>query len=437
VLVLAVVALEVPLASSVADRIDAEVRLQARNQADVVAASVADLLGSGSARERERVVEAAAASVRGRVIVVGAGGDLLADSEGTPPGRSYSGRPEIAAALNGPGDQLERRSETLGRTLLVTSVPVVGGGRTIGAVRVSQSVEAVDRAVRRAWVGLALIGLLVIGLGLLAGWVVAGQIARPMRRLDRAAHRVAEGDLAARAAVEGSAEQRSLAGTFNDMTARLERLVRSQRDFVADASHAADRAAAADRGRARRQRRSGGRRRARRGARGARPAGADDRRAAPAQPGRRARDGRRAASAARACRARRGALERRRVRARPAAERDRGRRRRRLDEREDADRIFDALVENALTYSPAATAVEVAAVAGGLAVRDRGAGLAPGEEEHVFERFHRGGAGRRGAPGTGLGLPIARELARRWGGDVTLHARHGGGTIAAVTLPPA
>jgi len=170
VLVLAVVALEVPLASSVADRIDAEVRLQARNQADVVAASVADLLGSGSARERERVVEAAAASVRGRVIVVGAGGDLLADSEGTPPGRSYSGRPEIAAALNGPGDQLERRSETLGRTLLVTSVPVVGGGRTIGAVRVSQSVEAVDRAVRRAWVGLALIGLLVIGLGLLAGW---------------------------------------------------------------------------------------------------------------------------------------------------------------------------------------------------------------------------------------------------------------------------
>src|SRR5215211_3038034 len=96
--------------------------------------------------------------------------DLLADSEGTPPGRSYSGRPEIAAALNGPGDQLERRSETLGRTLLVTSVPVVGGGRTIGAVRVSQSVEAVDRAVRRAWVGLALIGLLVIGLGLLAGW---------------------------------------------------------------------------------------------------------------------------------------------------------------------------------------------------------------------------------------------------------------------------
>jgi signal transduction histidine kinase len=104
---------------------------------------------------------------------------------------------------------------------------------------------------------------------------------------------------------------------------------------------------------------------------------------------------------------------------------------------EDADRILDALVENALGYSPAGSDVEVAALAGRLEVRDRGPGLAPGEEESVFERFHRGGAGRAAAPGTGLGLPIARELARRWGGEVTLRPRAGGGTVAEVRLPPA
>ena len=70
-------------------------------------------------------------------------------------------------------------------------------------------------------------------------------------------------------------------------------------------------------------------------------------------------------------------------------------------------------------------------------VCDRGPGLAPGEQEQVFERFHRGGAGRQGGPGTGLGLPIARELARQWGGEVTLRPREGGGTIAEVQLPPA
>ena len=71
--------------------------------------------------------------------------------------------------------------------------------------------------------------------------------------------------------------------------------------------------------------------------------------------------------------------------------------------REDADRILDALVENALAYSPAGTEVEVATMPGGFAVRDRGPGLAPGEEESVFERFHRGGAGRAARPGPASG----------------------------------
>jgi len=441
VLVLAVVALEVPLASSVADRIDAEVRSQARGQADVVAASVADLLGPGDARERERLVDTAAASVRGRVIVVDARGDLLADSEGTPPGRSYAGRPEIAAALDGRADQRERSSQTLGQTLLVTSVPVLSGGRAAGAVRVSQSVDAVDRAVRRAWIGLALIGLLVLALGLLAGSVVAGQIARPIRRLDRAARRVAEGELATRAAVEGSAEQRSLAGTFNDMTARLERLVRSQRDFVADASHQL------------RTPLTGLRLRVEAARGESRELAVDEELDAAleeldrlalmiddllqlSRAGERATAGERLALPELATRAAQRWTA-------AAAERDQ-----RLTATADgagaawispadADRILDALVENALGYSPAGSQVEVAALAGRLEVRDRGPGLAPGEEESVFERFHRGGAGRATAPGTGLGLPIARELARRWGGEVELRPRAGGGTVAEVRLPPA
>jgi signal transduction histidine kinase len=41
----------------------------------------------------------------------------------------------------------------------------------------------------------------------------------------------------------------------------------------------------------------------------------------------------------------------------------------------------------------------------------------------VFERFHRGIAGRAGASGSGLGLSIARQLAERWGGEVTLENR--------------
>ena len=53
----------------------------------------------------------------------------------------------------------------------------------------------------------------------------------------------------------------------------------------------------------------------------------------------------------------------------------------------------------------------------------------------MFERFHRGRAGRAGPAGTGLGLPIARELARRWGGDVELANRPEGGAAARITVP--
>ena len=48
---------------------------------------------------------------------------------------------------------------------------------------------------------------------------------------------MADGDLDARAPVEGSSEQRSLARSFNEMTVRVSRLLKMQRDFVADASH--------------------------------------------------------------------------------------------------------------------------------------------------------------------------------------------------------
>ncbi len=188
-LVLAIVALEVPLATSVTDRVDAEVRSQALAQADLAAATVADLLGRASSdrRGREGVVEVVARSARGRVILVNGRGRLLADSSSSATGADYSARPEIRAALAGRRDQRERSSETLGQTLLATSVPVLGDGRPVGALRITQSVEAVDRAVRRAWLGLALIGLVVLGVGLLVGSLIAGGITRPLRRLDEAA----------------------------------------------------------------------------------------------------------------------------------------------------------------------------------------------------------------------------------------------------------
>jgi len=99
----------------------------------------------------------------------------------------------------------------------------------------------------------------------------------------------------------------------------------------------------------------------------------------------------------------------------------------------DLDRVLDALIENALRYGGGD--ITVVARPGGVEVLDRGPGLAREELDAVFERFHRGRAGRAGPSGTGLGLAIARELARRWGGEVELANRPEGGAAARITVP--
>ena len=69
-------------------------------------------------------------------------------------------------------------------------------------------------------------------------------------------------------------------------------------------------------------------------------------------------------------------------------------------------------------------------------IEDEGPGIPPAELDRVFEPFHRVESSRnRETGGTGLGLPIARNILRAHGGDVTLANRSGGGLRACVTLP--
>ena len=82
----------------------------------------------------------------------------------------------------------------------------------------------------------------------------------------------------------------------------------------------------------------------------------------------------------------------------------------------DLDRALDALIENAIRYGPPASRVTIVTADDHIEVLDEGPGIEPGEESAIFERFHRGHAGRQGVEGTGLGLPIARELVEQWGG---------------------
>jgi signal transduction histidine kinase len=105
-----------------------------------------------------------------------------------------------------------------------------------------------------------------------------------------------------------------------------------------------------------------------------------------------------------------------------------------------AESVLDALLDNAVKFSPAGAEIVVTTASGDgevvFEVRDRGPGLSAEELERATDRFWRSPA-HHNMEGSGLGLAIAASMLRRCGGDLRLELPAGGGLRVVVCLPPA
>ena len=100
-------------------------------------------------------------------------------------------------------------------------------------------------------------------------------------------------------------------------------------------------------------------------------------------------------------------------------------------------RCVGNLIDNAVKYGSRAT-ITVADSPHELTILvcDAGPGIPEAELERVFEPFHRlEGSRNRATGGSGLGLTIARNIARAHGGELVLRNRPDGGLAAVLTLP--
>jgi signal transduction histidine kinase len=110
----------------------------------------------------------------------------------------------------------------------------------------------------------------------------------------------------------------------------------------------------------------------------------------------------------------------------------------------DADLVQLALrqlIDNALKYSPRDSTIQVSSRLGGdvfvISVRNQGERLSESERVRIFDRFYRGQNIRHQVAGTGMGLPVAREILLAHGGDVYLRSSDERGTEFIMTIPAA
>jgi signal transduction histidine kinase len=441
VLVVLIVALGVPLTLNLRDRVTAELTNNAliTTQGIVAAIDQDDLRTSP---ELDSFVLDAADRSGARVIVVNDGGIVLADSDGVAVGENYDepGRPEIQAALSeGRSTSDIRASQDLGSDLMATAVPLRNEqGEVVGAVRITQDVHEVNESLRRVTLGLTLIGGAALIAGLILAFALAASLSRPLTRLAGAARRLGSGDLTARAEqVGGASEIQELGRSFDEMADRLERTVRAQREFVANASHQLRTpltgmklrlesaiADASDDGI--RQQLEAADREVDRLARIVDRLLETSREIEEGMPRQVDLD----AAVGRA-------VERwsERAQQRGSELRTLGRGGLAHGDPSDLDQILDNLIDNATAYAPGRVEIE-SGERGGQAfvvVSDRGPGIEQDEVGRVTDRFYRGRGALPG--GSGLGLAIVRDLAERWGGSVSVTSRSGEGTRVEVILP--
>jgi signal transduction histidine kinase len=430
--------LEVPLAIFYQQRETGRLIVDVERDATVLAGYYEEPLEQGIT-PRPAPAEAYAQRTGVRVVVVDKVGTSLIDTAGSA-GRDFSTRPEIKTALGGARAEGTRHSDTLNADLVYVAVPVASGANVFGAVRLTLDTREVDALVRRYWLGL--IGVAAVVLIVMAGigWAIARSVTRPLRHLNAAAARFATGDLSTTDPDPGAPpEIAALEVTMNTMARRLERLLAEHRGFVADASHQLRTPLTALRLRLENLQSASG--------------SADDAEDLTAAIEETNRLAGLVGDLLQFARAEDPATPQTADLVQLATDR--------VDTWSaiadvadvsldfasshgpvlvsavpgSVEQILDNLIDNAITAAPPGSRVSVSVVRGRtdheLTIADEGPGLSDDLKARALDRFWRSD---HSAPGTGLGLPIARALAKASGGSLVLHDSPAGGLAVTVTL---
>ncbi|MEX0657924.1 MAG: HAMP domain-containing sensor histidine kinase [Egibacteraceae bacterium] len=187
------------------------------------------VLDQATARELQLVLQVLAERTDSRLMLLSAGGQVLVDSGGAPPGATATG-PDVALALQG------RVGRARGEDLLTVAVPLEHAGEAL-IVRATSDDAGLRRRVRRAWLQITGLAVSALVAAALLAWWQGRRLAAPLEDLAVSARRLGEGDFSARAPRSGLPEADEVAGALDRTADRLAAMIERSQSFSADASH--------------------------------------------------------------------------------------------------------------------------------------------------------------------------------------------------------
>jgi two-component system, OmpR family, phosphate regulon sensor histidine kinase PhoR len=187
-------------------------------------ASLPSLLGQGNAPDI--LAKKLGEEIDSRVTIIAPDGTVLGDSIEDPTTmENHATRPEVKDALATGIGESTRFSTTLNEQMMYVAVSVPDQGKILGIARVALPLTTVEQNVSHVTRTIILATVIITVLAILAAWLIARTMTRPVRQLTRASQGIAGGQLGQKITVTTKDEIGQLARAFNEMSANLKTTV--------------------------------------------------------------------------------------------------------------------------------------------------------------------------------------------------------------------
>jgi two-component system, OmpR family, phosphate regulon sensor histidine kinase PhoR len=183
-------------------------------------ASLPSLLGQGDMPDV--LAKRLGKEIDTRITIIATNGTVLGDSIENPATmENHATRPEVMDALTTGMGESTRYSTTLKEDMMYVAVTVESQGTLLGIARVALPLTTVNNSVNQVTQTIILATVIIAVLGVLAAWLIARTVNRPIKELTGASRKIAAGQLEQKIKVHRKDEIGQLADAFNEMSGNL------------------------------------------------------------------------------------------------------------------------------------------------------------------------------------------------------------------------